>query len=98
MPSRTSPAGFKPLLDTALFTSLEIGALKLKHRIVQGPCTRMRGSKESDGVYACGDLMVEYYSQRACPGGLQLTEATNISRLVSSPGFERTQKDFVEPL
>jgi 2,4-dienoyl-CoA reductase-like NADH-dependent reductase (Old Yellow Enzyme family) len=84
MPSRLSPAGFKPLADTSLFTPIQIGALKLEHRIIQAPLTRMRGVKESDGVFSCGDIMVDYYSQRANKGGLQITEATNISRMVGS--------------
>tara|TARA_R110002060_G_scaffold67215_3_gene75994 strand:+ start:417 stop:704 length:288 start_codon:yes stop_codon:yes gene_type:complete len=75
--------GLKPLAGTALFTPIEIGSLKLEHRIIQAPLTRMRGVKESDGVWAPGDIAVEYYGQRASKGGLQLTEATNISRLVS---------------
>ncbi len=75
--------GLTPLAGTALFTPIEIGSLKLEHRIIQAPLTRMRGVKESDGVWAPGDIAVEYYGQRASKGGLQLTEATNISRLVS---------------
>jgi 2,4-dienoyl-CoA reductase-like NADH-dependent reductase (Old Yellow Enzyme family) len=47
----------------------------------------MRGILESPGVWKCGDLTVEYYAQRATNGGLQITEATNISRLCSGyPG------------
>lgn len=82
MPSRISPSGFKPLSDTVLFTPVQIGALKLDHRIIQAPLTRMRADKESDGVFTPGDLLVEYYGQRANKAGLQITEATNISRLV----------------
>ncbi|RAL03264.1 alkene reductase, partial [Aspergillus ibericus CBS 121593] len=63
-----------------LFQPLQLGALSLSHRVVQAPCTRMRATKESDGVYVPNDLMVEYYSQRATPGGLLITEATPISR------------------
>ena len=74
---------FKALGETALFKPVEIGAFKLEHRIVQGPCTRMRGTLESPGVWFPDDIYVEYYSQRASKGGLQLTEATNITRLVS---------------
>lgn len=90
MPSNDSGLsgdGFKPLAETALFTPLQLGSLKLEHRIIQAPLTRMRGVKESDGVWAPGDLAVEYYGQRASKGGLQLTEATNISRLVCFPPF-----------
>jgi 2,4-dienoyl-CoA reductase-like NADH-dependent reductase (Old Yellow Enzyme family) len=41
----------------------------------------MRGVLESPGVWNCGDSAVEYYSQRSTKGGLQITEATNISQL-----------------
>ncbi|KAJ5585256.1 uncharacterized protein N7459_005056 [Penicillium hispanicum] len=70
-----------------LFQPLRLGALSLSHRVVQAPCTRMRATKESDGVFVPNDLMVEYYSQRASQGGLMLTEATPISRLAAGyPG------------
>lgn len=71
-----------PLKDTALFEPLQLGNLKLKHRIVQAPLTRMRGTKESDGVAVPTELNAEYYSQRATRGGFQLTEATDIARYV----------------
>ncbi|KAJ5981751.1 hypothetical protein N7522_013379 [Penicillium canescens] len=64
----------------SLFESLRLGALPLKHRVILAPCTRMRASKESEGVYVPNDLNVEYYSQRASDGGFMLTEATPISR------------------
>ncbi|PYH31971.1 alkene reductase [Aspergillus neoniger CBS 115656] len=63
-----------------LFHPLKLGSLSLSHRVVQAPCTRMRATQESEGVYVPNALMTEYYSQRASPGGLQLTEATPISR------------------
>lgn len=66
-----------------LFKPLKLGALNLEHRVMMAPLTRMRGTKESDGVYVPSDLNVEYYSQRASKGGFQLTEACPISRLVS---------------
>jgi len=77
---------FKPLADTKLFEPVEIGALKLEHRLVQAPLTRMRGTLEVEGdrIWFPDDIAVEYYGQRANKGGFQLTEATNISRLVSS--------------
>ncbi|KIW96765.1 uncharacterized protein Z519_02156 [Cladophialophora bantiana CBS 173.52] len=81
MLARTSPAGFRLLDDTMLFTPLKLGALNLEHRVMMAPLTRMRGTKESEGVYMPGDLNVEYYSQRASKGGFQLTEACPISRL-----------------
>lgn len=85
MPSRTSPDGSKPLENTLLFQPLKLGGLHLEHRVLMAPLTRMRGSKISDGVYAPGDLNVEYYSQRASKGGFQLTEACPISRYVNIP-------------
>ncbi|PSN59483.1 FMN-linked oxidoreductase [Corynespora cassiicola Philippines] len=78
MPKADTPPGFKPLKDTALFTPLKLGPLTLEHRLVQAPLTRMRCTKESEGVTVPNDLVVEYYSQRATKGGLQLTEATDI--------------------
>ncbi|KAL2812185.1 hypothetical protein BJX63DRAFT_397199 [Aspergillus granulosus] len=70
-----------------LFHPLRLGAFALNHRIVQAPCTRMRATKESDGVFVPNDLLVKYYEQRATPGGLMLTEATPISRLAAGyPG------------
>lgn len=68
--------------SSSLFQPLKLGAVTLSHRVVQAPCTRMRATKESDGVYVPNDLIVEYYGQRASQGGLLLTEATPISRIV----------------
>ncbi len=59
-----------------LFTSVQLGALKLKHRIVMAPLTRSR-SVQPDSIPS--HLMAEYYSQRASDGGFIITEATNIS-------------------
>jgi hypothetical protein len=88
MPSRTSPTGFKPLEDTKLFQPLKLGALRLEHRVMMAPLTRMRAPEESQGVYVPSDLNVEYYSQRASKGGFQLTEACPISRYVGCPEVE----------
>lgn len=52
--------------------------------MVQGPISRMRATKESDGVYVPNELIVELYSQRASKGGLLITEATPISRYVGT--------------
>jgi N-ethylmaleimide reductase len=62
--------------ERKLFTPLRIGAVSLKHRVVMAPLTRSR-SIQPDSVP--GDLMKEYYEQRASDGGLIITEATNIS-------------------
>jgi 2,4-dienoyl-CoA reductase-like NADH-dependent reductase (Old Yellow Enzyme family) len=86
MPKADSPTGFKQLQDTALFTPFKLGPLELEHRIVQAPLTRMRATKESEGITVPNDLNVEYFSQRASKGGLQLTEATDIAKFVGKPG------------
>ena len=67
---------------TSLFTPVQLGALSLKHRVVMAPLTRSR-SIQPDSVP--GDLMKQYYQQRASDGGLIITEATNIS--LSSRGW-----------
>jgi N-ethylmaleimide reductase len=59
-----------------LFSPVQVGALRLKHRIVMPPMSRLRAHWPS-GVPS--DLMVGYYSQRASDGGLIFTEATAIS-------------------
>ncbi|MDO6406774.1 alkene reductase [Pantoea phytobeneficialis] len=58
-----------------LFTPISAGKLRLQHRVVMAPTTRMR--TEVGGVP--GELMVEYYRQRASEGGLLIAEATAIS-------------------
>lgn len=58
-----------------LFTPINFGAIKLKHRVVMAPLTRMR-AETGDLPHA---LHAEYYGQRASDGGLQVTEATDIS-------------------
>ncbi len=59
-----------------LFTPVQLGALKLKHRVVMAPLTRSR-SDQPGGIP--GDMMVRHYSDRASDGGLIITEATSIS-------------------
>ncbi len=56
-----------------LFDALQAGALQLRNRVVMAPLTRCRA--EADRVP--GDLMVEYYRQRA-NAGLIISEATSI--------------------
>ncbi len=61
-------------VSKALATSLKIGELELKNRIVMAPMTRSRaGSEETANA-----LMAEYYSQRSS-AGLIITEGTFIS-------------------
>lgn len=58
-----------------LFSSKQLGALNLEHRIVMAPLTRSRSSQPGD---IPNDLNVEYYKQRAS-AALIITEATQIS-------------------
>ena len=60
----------------SLFSAIQLGALRLEHRIIMAPLTRSR-SVQPDSVP--GDLMRTYYEQRASQGGLIISEATNIS-------------------
>jgi N-ethylmaleimide reductase len=61
-----------PLIDSKLFSSIQLGPYTLDHRVVMAPMTRMRAEK---GMMP-GKLMAEYYAQRASTGGLIITEAT----------------------
>ena len=67
---------------SALFTPVQLGAIKLRHRVVMAPLTRSRSIQPNS---VPGDLMAEYYSQRASDGGLIIGEATNIS--ITSRGW-----------
>jgi len=59
----------------ALFQPITVGRMHLKHRIVLAPLTRVRADEDLCPT----DTVVEYYKQRASPGGLLITEATEIS-------------------
>ncbi len=58
-----------------LFAPAHIGPYTLSHRVVMAPLTRMRSGPGN----IPGDLMVEYYRQRASGGGLIISEATPVS-------------------
>jgi N-ethylmaleimide reductase len=70
-----------------LFSHAKVGHVDLEHRVVLAPLTRMR--TESGNVP--GDLMVEYYTQRATEGGLLITDCTAVAQLgiayVGAPGI-----------
>ncbi len=59
-----------------LFTPIEVGRMELNHRVVMAPLTRSRAVQPGS---IPGDLMLEYYTQRASEGGLIVSEATPIS-------------------
>ena len=68
----------------SLFSPLKIGPYQLKHRLVMAPLTRMRAEKPS---LAPRPLNVEYYGQRATPGGLIIAEASPVTGTgFGSPG------------
>jgi N-ethylmaleimide reductase len=72
----------KSTTDRTLFSPLQLGAIKLKHRVVMAPLTRSRSIQPNS---VPGELMLEYYRQRASEGGFIISEATNIS--VTSRGW-----------
>jgi N-ethylmaleimide reductase len=59
-----------------LFTPVQVGPFTLTHRVVMAPLTRSRSEQPGD---IPGDLMLEYYTQRASEGGLIISEGTSIS-------------------
>ena len=59
-----------------LFSPVELGSLRLKHRVIMAPLTRSRSFQPNS---VPGDLMRIYYEQRASEGGMLISEATNIS-------------------
>jgi N-ethylmaleimide reductase len=64
------------LTTNKLFTPIQVGPIELKHRVVMAPLTRSRSVQPGS---VPGDLMLEYYSQRASNGGLIVSEGTSIS-------------------
>lgn len=64
------------MAQDTLFTPLQLGAFTLKHRVIMAPLTRMRAKQPGDVPY---ELNTEYYGQRASDGGLQISEATDIT-------------------
>ncbi|MBT2790146.1 alkene reductase [Paraburkholderia strydomiana] len=71
----------------ALFTQTHVGPYPVSHRVVMAQITRMR----TDAHNVPGDLMVDYYAQRASSGGLLISDATSVSPLgfayVGAPGI-----------
>ncbi|QRW02781.1 NADH:flavin oxidoreductase/NADH oxidase [Ceratobasidium sp. AG-Ba] len=62
--------------SSPLFAPLNVGDMKLAHRVVMAPMTRLR----ADSSYVIGDATVEYYRQRsAVPGTFVITEFVTIS-------------------
>lgn len=80
--------------NSALFQPLAIsnGSIVLRHRIIHAPMTRNRGvplspistPEQPNRLWAPGDLVVEYYAQRATEGGLIISEGVPPSLEVCS--------------
>lgn len=78
---------------SALFQPLTIanGSIKLSHRVVHAPLTRNRGVPENPNstpdipnrIWIPGDLVRDYYAQRATEGGLLISEGIPPSLEVS---------------
>ncbi len=67
-----------------LFTPLPIcnGTITLSHRVIVAPMTRNRGvplhestPENPNRIWIADELVAKYYSQRATPGGLLITES-----------------------
>lgn len=69
------------------------GRITLKHRIVHAPLTRNRGvplnttstPENPNRIWIPGDLIAEYYAQRATKGGLIISEGIPPSLEVFRP-------------
>jgi 2,4-dienoyl-CoA reductase-like NADH-dependent reductase (Old Yellow Enzyme family) len=64
-----------------LFKFLRLGSMTVKHRIALAPLTRNRGkpSAKVEGTWYPWEIQTEYYTQRATPGGLLISEALPVS-------------------
>eukprot|EP00878_Enallax_costatus_P005226 GHUV01005492.1.p1 GENE.GHUV01005492.1~~GHUV01005492.1.p1 ORF type:complete len:420 (+),score=69.73 GHUV01005492.1:216-1475(+) len=72
--TQTQHLDFKVKPDAQpLFTPIQLGSLKLQHRVVMAPLTRCRAP---DSIPSA--VMATYYGQRASNGGLIIAEATAI--------------------
>jgi N-ethylmaleimide reductase len=71
-----------------LFEPLTVGRMKLKHRVVMAPLTRMRASVPGN---MANDMNAEHYGQRASEGGLIIAEASQVvpggSAAPTTPGI-----------
>lgn len=74
-----------------LFSPFQLGPIRLAHRVVMPPLTRMRAGLV-DRVPS--PLAATYYSQRASQGGLLIAEATQISQ--QGQGYPQTPGIYSE--
>lgn len=77
---------------TDLFSTLKVGDITIKNRIVMAPLTRMRSKQPGNIPF---ELNAKYYSQRAT-AGLIISEATQISQqgqgYPSTPGIHSKEQ------
>lgn len=73
-----------------LFAPLQLGALRVPHRVFMAPLTRCRAEPGN----VPGDMNAEYYRQRAS-AGLIITEATSVSP--RGFGYPNTPGIFTQP-
>lgn len=66
---------FRRISVSKLFSPFQLGPYPLAHRVVHAPTTRLRANADDSP----GELMLEYYRQRASTGGLIITESTHVS-------------------
>ncbi len=67
-----------------LFTPVQLGSIHLKHRVVMAPLTRSRSIQPNS---IPGELMAEYYAQRASDGGLIIGGSHQHSRRRAAAGW-----------
>ncbi|MEL7399504.1 MAG: alkene reductase, partial [Pseudomonadota bacterium] len=76
---------------TDLLTPINLGDLQLPNRIIMAPLTRSR----AEAGHVPGDMMAEYYAQRAS-AGLLIAEATmamaNSSAFINEPGIHSAEQ------
>jgi len=77
------------MTDTRLFEPYALGSLMLSNRIVMAPLTRNRAG----AGFVPGDLVAEYYAQRAT-AGLLISEATQVSQ--QGQGYQDTPGIYTE--
>ena len=60
-----------------LFQPLQVGPMRLSHRVVMAPLTRMRADPATNAPVP---INARYYGQRASDGGLIIAEASQVSQ------------------
>ena len=80
-----------PTTPKSLFTPITLGDIELPNRIIMAPLTRVRAEQGN----IAGELMTEYYTQRAS-AGLLIAEATmameNGSAFINEPGIHSAEQ------